>query len=61
MKTKRVKKPYNDDWTHYWKYPEEGFPRMIWWKVVAGDFKLTPIMDHDIVFDNYDLKIRRLI
>lgn len=44
----------------YWKYPEEGFPRTIYWKVVAGNRRLTVLEDHDLVFDSYDLKIRKI-
>lgn len=45
----------------YWKYPEDGYPKTIRWKVVAGNRKLSSLEDHDLIFDEYDLHIRRLI
>lgn len=45
----------------YWKYPEKPYPKTIWWDVVAPKgYKLNALMDHDIVFDDYDMKIRKL-
>jgi len=44
----------------YWKFPEAGFPRTIYWKIIAGNRKLTVLEDHDLIFDNYDLKIRKI-
>lgn len=44
----------------YWKEPEEGYPKTIYWKVIAGNRRLSVLEDHDIVFDDYDLKIRRI-
>ena len=35
-------------------------PRRINWKVIAGNDDLSEIQRHDVVFDNYDLKIRQL-
>lgn len=44
----------------YWKYPEKGYPRKIWWKVIAGDRNLSIIQEYDVIFDEYDYKIRKL-
>lgn len=37
-------------------------PKTINYKIVAGppDAKLSSIQDHDVIFDKYDLKIRKL-
>lgn len=52
------KKPINYD---YWKHPEKPYPLTIWWKVVAGNRELSMLEDHDVVFDDHDMKIRRLV
>jgi len=43
--------------TEYLKNTEKGFPKQIFWKKVAGP-ELDPIQMYDIVYDEYDLKIR---
>ena len=43
----------------YIKHAEKPFPRKIFWKHIAGP-KLTEIQKYDIVYDNYDLKIRKI-
>lgn len=36
-------------------------PKTIYWKVIAPkDYKLSVLEDHDLIFDDYDLKIRKL-
>lgn len=37
-------------------------PKTIWWKVVAGppEYKLDILQEYDLIFDEYDLKIRKL-
>ena len=49
----------NEDY-EYWKHPEKGYPKTIWWNVLAGPNNLSMLQDHDIVFDAYDLKIRKI-
>lgn len=49
-----------DAYTNYWKHPEEGFPITIKYKIIAGNRQLSMMEDHDIVFDKYDLKIRKI-
>lgn len=46
----------------YWKYPEKGYPKKIWWKVVAGppNFKLSILQEYDLIFDETDYKIRKV-
>jgi len=45
----------------YWKNPEKPYPQTIWWEVVAPKgYELGVMQDHDIVFDDYDMKIRQL-
>lgn len=45
--------------------PKEGFdyllnkPKRINWKIVAGE-ELSKIQMYDLVFDDYDLKIRQI-
>ena len=37
------------------------YPKTIWWDVVAPKgAKLSILQDHDIVFDDYDMKMRQL-
>lgn len=57
MRSKTVNnKNYN-----YWKETEKPYPKTIWWDVVAPkDFVLSMLQDHDVVFDDYDMKIRQL-
>jgi hypothetical protein len=33
-------------------------PRIIYWKVVAGDYRLSDIQRYDLVYDQHDLNIR---
>lgn len=46
----------------YWRYPEKGYPRKIWWDIVAGPpgYRLDIIQEYDLIFDEYDYKIRKL-
>lgn len=56
-----AKKFINNKNYDYWKYPEKPYPKNINWVVVAPKgYKLEPLMDHDLVFDDYDMKIRQL-
>lgn len=41
----------------YWKYPAEGFPQRIVWKVIAGP-ELTDLQKSDIIFDQRDYDLR---
>ena len=37
-------------------------PTKIWWKVIAPKgAKLSQLQEYDLVFDDYDLKIRKLV
>jgi hypothetical protein len=37
-------------------------PKTIWWKVIAPkNARLSPIQRYDLIYDEKDLKIRRLI
>lgn len=45
----------------YWKNPEKPYPLQLNWVVVAGERRLSVLEDHDIIFDEYDLKIRRMV
>lgn len=38
-------------------------PYTIWWDIIAGPpgCKLNALQDHDLIFDDYDLQIRKLI
>jgi len=40
-----------------------GEKQVIWWRIIAGPpgAKLSILQDHDLIFDDYDLKIRKLI
>ena len=55
---KMTKKPPKD--TNYWKYPKEGFPKTIYYKIIAGNRRLSILEETDIIFDEYDLKIRKI-
>jgi hypothetical protein len=45
----------------YLKDFKDGFPRRIFWKVIAPkDAKLSDLQKSDAIFDDYDLKIRKL-
>ena len=46
--------------TDYFLFPEEGFPQVINWKIIAGNRRLSILEETDLVFDNYDLKLRRM-
>lgn len=36
-------------------------PKTIYWKVVAPNgYRLNPLQDHDLIYDDKDLKIRGL-
>lgn len=45
----------------YWRYSGDGFPKKIWWKVIAGPGKLSILQEYDLIFDQKDLRIRKLI
>ena len=46
---------------HKLAYLEKNKPKTIWWTVVAPKgAKLTVLQDHDVIFDDYDLKIRQI-
>lgn len=57
MRTKLINNKNYD----YWKNPEKPYPKNIYWEVIApkGE-RLNVLMDHDVVFDDYDMKIRQL-
>lgn len=46
----------------YLKYTEKGYPKKIWWKIIAGppDFRLSILQEYDLIFDEYDYKIRKI-
>lgn len=47
---------------NYLREHEDGYPKIIYWKVIAPKgIKLNSLMDHDIVFDERDMKIRGLL
>ena len=46
---------------NYWKFPEKGYPQTIYWKIIAGNRKLDVLEDHDLVFDEYDYHIRKIV
>lgn len=37
-------------------------PEKIWWKIVAGPpgYKLSILQEYDLIFDDYDRRIRKL-
>jgi len=47
---------YNKPIKDYWKYPEEGYPKTIYWKVIAGNRRLDVLQDHDLLFSENDQK-----
>lgn len=54
-------KPINNKNFNYWKETTKPYPKTIWWDVVVPKgAKLSIMQDHDIVFDDYDMKIRGL-
>lgn len=58
MQRKHIGAPRSLD---YLKHPEKGFPRRIWWNVVAPiGYKLSFAQESDLIYDDYDLKIRKL-
>lgn len=46
---------------NYWKHPLPGFPKKIYWEKQYGPGKLTQIQEYDLIFDERDLKIRKLV
>lgn len=52
--TKREKMPRKTNYVPYER------PVRIFWKIVAGPCNLHPINLYDLVFDDYDLKIRKI-
>lgn len=38
-------------------------PYKIWWNIIAGPpgYKLDILQEYDLIFDDYDLKIRKLV
>ena len=54
-------KTINNKRLGYWKETEKPYPKTIWWEVVAPKgAELSMMQDHDVVFDDYDMKIRQL-
>ena len=45
---------------NYLKHPAEGFPKKIYWTHVCGP-AIAELQMYDVVFDEKDLKIRKLI
>ncbi len=46
---------------HYWRFPEKGFPRKIYWKtIVPENAKLSEIQKYDLVYDQKDLRMRQI-
>lgn len=45
----------------YVRFPEKGYPKIVRWKVVTPTgAKLDKLQMYDVVFDQKDLKIRKL-
>lgn len=46
----------------YWKHPPKGYPYKVWWDIIAGPpgYQLSILQEYDIIFDQYDERIRRL-
>jgi hypothetical protein len=54
--------PANKRNLQYLRDLEEGYPKRIFWKVIAPkDAKLSKLQQSDAIFDEYDLKIRKLV
>ena len=56
---KTYKKPLKGAYDDYIKNCEKGYPKRIFWEVIAGP-KLTYAQEQDLVFDERDYKIRGL-
>lgn len=58
---KTQEKSYKGSFTEYLHIHAEGYPRRIYWKVIAPkDAVLSKAQQSDAIFDDYDLKIRKL-
>jgi hypothetical protein len=44
-------------YTDYWKFPEKGFPKKIYWEKYYGPGQLSEIQKYDLVFDKKDIKL----
>lgn len=44
----------------YWKHPPKGYPKTIWWEVIAGPKDLSILQEYDLIFDERDLQIRKI-
>ena len=54
-------KTINNKKLGYWKEPQKPYPKKIWWEVIAPrGAKLSILQEYDVVFDDYDMKIRQL-
>lgn len=50
----------NKNW-NYFKETEKPYPKTIFWDVIAPiGARLSILQDHDVIFDDYDMKIRQL-
>ena len=49
--------------TDYIKNCEKDYPKKIFWKIITGppDFKLSILQEYDLIFDEHDFKIRKMI
>lgn len=56
MQRKSYPRPSKADYGHIYKND----PKTIYWRVVAGNRRLSVLEDHDLIFDDYDLKIRKM-
>lgn len=56
---KSYQRPSKGDWKAYWQFPEKGYPKRVWWVVIAGP-RLTFAQESDLLFDERDYKIRGL-
>lgn len=50
----------NTSYDAYIKNCEKGFPKWIYWQIIAGTGPLTYAQQQDLVFDERDYKIRGL-
>jgi hypothetical protein len=58
---KTKEKGYKGSFTAYLHNLKEGYPKRIYWKVIAPkDAVLSDLQKSDAIFDDYDLKIRKL-
>lgn len=58
---KSYQRPSKGDWKAYWQFPEKGYPKRVYWVVIAPrGARLTYAQETDLLFDERDYKIRQL-